>query len=106
MESKNWHAWIDTMPPKPNKLYITGEVYIDTIGVKPQLAIREPQGINPDIIIVDLRLVPLQEKTDLINTWIPCRLEKILTSGHIMHKEVEIFYNDELLVGIDVEITS
>ena len=106
MESRNWHSWIDTMPPKPHKFYITGEVYIDTIEVKPQLFFKEPQGINDSIILVDLQLAPLHQEIISKNSWIPCRLEKALTTEHTMYKRVQIFYKEDLLADIDVKITS
>ena len=27
METRNWYAWINTMPPKPDDFHIIGEVF-------------------------------------------------------------------------------
>ncbi len=110
METKNWYAWIDTMPPKPHTLYVIGEILIDPLGVTPKLFIKEPQGINPSILLLDLRLVPLtplQGATSSPAAWIPCRFEKTLTPSEPRYSEVEVFFDGEKIAHIkEVPIVS
>lgn len=62
--SGEWHAWLDRMPPGPATLHVAGEVVAATPGYDAKLAPQEPQGINPN----DLLLVLTLEKRDGIFT--------------------------------------
>ena len=55
--TRNWYAWNDLMPPKPNHLHVAGEVQVANPGVLALLSPKEPQGINPTILMLDLHLV-------------------------------------------------
>ena len=57
MDARDWYAWINRMPPKPDGLHVIGEVFANNAGVQAELRVREPQGINPDILLLDLHLV-------------------------------------------------
>ena len=49
-------AWIDKMPgPTAYKLIVTGDIEVPTAGWKATLVRTEPQGINPDILLLDVR---------------------------------------------------
>jgi hypothetical protein len=52
-----WTAWIDRMPPPPDTLHVRGLVTVPNPGVDVFLYRKEPQGINPAILILDLVLV-------------------------------------------------
>lgn len=47
-----WKAILDTMPPAPLKLYVTGKCSFPTHGYKVTLKEAVPQGINPLILIL------------------------------------------------------
>jgi plastocyanin len=53
----NWFAWNNLMPPGPPSFHIVGEVQVPNPGVDVLLTERVPQGINPQIILLDLHLV-------------------------------------------------
>lgn len=57
LESKAWHAWLNTMPPKPDDFHVAGDVIVGNPGILPQLTMREPQGINPTTLVLDLHLI-------------------------------------------------
>ncbi|WPO39447.1 hypothetical protein [Tardiphaga sp. 42S5] len=50
-------AWIDKQPPGPNKLIVVGKIEVNTGGWKATLKPAEPQGINPDILILQLATI-------------------------------------------------
>ena len=47
-----WKAWIDTMPPGPWTLHVTGKCTFPTHGYKVTLKSAVPQGINPAILLL------------------------------------------------------
>lgn len=54
-----WAAWVNTMPGtgKPT-LYVTGSLMAGPEKVRYELARAEPQGINPKILILEVRPNP------------------------------------------------
>lgn len=53
----DWKATINKMPPPPDVLHVRGQVEVPNPGVDVSLNRREPQGINPTILLLDLVLV-------------------------------------------------
>lgn len=54
--NRNWKAWIDSRPPEPPRLHVTGEVEVSAGNKEPVLTERVPPGINPTILILDLNI--------------------------------------------------
>jgi hypothetical protein len=54
----NWSAVHDFMPPTPGRLKVRGECLFPTSGYKVLLKKRQPQGINPKILILDKTVTP------------------------------------------------
>jgi hypothetical protein len=52
-----WTAWINKMPPPPDNLHVRGQVTVPNPGVDVSLYRKDPQGINPAILLLDLILV-------------------------------------------------
>jgi len=50
-------AWIDMQPPGPHKLIVVGNIDVPTSGWSATLRRAEPQGSNPNIIILELDLI-------------------------------------------------
>ena len=50
----DWYAWHDHEPPGPATLRVTGKCEFRTTGYKVKLKRREPQGINPKDLLLDL----------------------------------------------------
>ena len=55
-DTKDWNAWIDTMPPGPGHLIVIGEVDVGNIASSADLKETVPQGINPKILLLDLTI--------------------------------------------------
>jgi hypothetical protein len=100
METKDWYAWINLMPPKPDDFHVVGEILVNNPGVKAQLCVREPQGINPEILQLDLLLVQQPGFWPQIMTWVQARYDKILTPVSLRYVKVEIFFENESILPL------
>jgi len=52
-----WEAWFDSMPPGESRLMVRGICTCPTTGFKGSLQRANPQGINPEILILDLEMI-------------------------------------------------
>ncbi|SFW26729.1 hypothetical protein [Nitrosovibrio sp. Nv17] len=103
METKNWYAWIDLMPPKPDGFHVIGEILVGNPGTQGELCVKEPQGINPSILLLDLHLIQRPGMWPQIVTWIQCHYDKILAPHNPKYTDVEIFYDGISIATIKVE---
>jgi len=53
-----WWAWEDMMPGGPRSLHVVGQIMMPTPGYKLTLTRSEPQGINPTVLLLDLKETP------------------------------------------------
>jgi hypothetical protein len=58
VDTSDWYAWVNAMPPGPKSFHVTGVVYAPTPGYEVDLSPASPQGINPKDLILDLQLRP------------------------------------------------
>lgn len=56
IETSDWHAWMNRMPPGPASLHVTGTVCMPTPGYTVELQRAAPQGSNPRDLILDLKV--------------------------------------------------
>ena len=56
-DKSEFKAWIDKMPGSNNTLYVTGKVTVPTTGFHVSLVEAVPQGINPKILILEVKKV-------------------------------------------------
>lgn len=103
METRDWYAWINLMLPKPDDFHVVGEVCVGNPGVEPYLSVKEPQGINPNILQLDLHLVQKPGMWPQVKTWVQARFDKVLTPNSPMYDQVEIFFNNESIARVEVE---
>jgi hypothetical protein len=59
MQTKDWYAWLNLMPPPPDDFHVIGDVLVSNPGVQAHLCVKEPQGINPGVLLLDLHLAQL-----------------------------------------------
>ena len=57
LKTSNWFAWNNIQPPGPPSFHIIGEVQVPNPGIDVLLTKRSPQGINPQVILLDLHLM-------------------------------------------------
>lgn len=100
-DTKGWYAWNDLMPPRPDEVHVIGEVLVANPGVDPELTYRIPQGINPAVLLLDLRLVQKAGIWPQVLTWKPVRYSAVL--GSTPYTQAIVFYGTETVVGLDVD---
>lgn len=103
MDTRNWYAWINLMPPKPDDFHVTGEVFVGNPGIQAELTPREPQGINPAILLLDLHLVQRPGMWPQVMTWVQARYDLILSPTSQRYTEVEIFSNGASIARVPVD---
>jgi hypothetical protein len=104
IESRNWFAWINQQPPPPDEFLIVGDIDVPNPGIGVQLIERPSQGINPDVLLMDLVLVQQPGQWPQQVTTKQVRYDKVLVNTK--YESVEVYYNQELLVKIPVLIVS
>lgn len=95
-----WNAWQDLMPGGGQRLYVTGSVFVPNPGVEPVLSDKVPQGINPEILLLDLRLIQRPGTWPQVLAWKPVRFEK---SGKVRYTKVSICTSGEVCETIEVK---
>lgn len=103
IETKDWYAWINAQPPKPDDFHVVGKVLVGNPGVLAQLSVKHPQGINPDILLLDLHLVQQPGVWPQVLTWKQARFDEVLTSSSPSYTNVEVFFDGESIANIPVE---
>jgi hypothetical protein len=69
-------AWLDKMPGANNTLHVTGKVTVPTTGFHVSLVEAVPQGINPKILILEVKKVrPTGAAGDVV-THVPVRYDR------------------------------
>lgn len=99
-KTKDWYAWINKMPPPPNDFHVAGEVLVPNPGVEPIIVPREPQGINPKVLLLDLFLHQKPGVWPQVMIWKPARYEKV---GNISYTKVNIFCSNTMIAEIEVQ---
>lgn len=100
VETQDWYAWNDLMPPQPDFFHITGEVNVPNPGVTPSLAPAVPQGINPAILLLDLYLVQQPGVWPQVFVWKPARFDKKILRGYT---HVEVRCDGKTIATVEVQ---
>ena len=94
-------AWIDRMPgPSAHpRLIVIGDVQVPTTGWHAWLTRHEPQGINPNILILDVNAQKPSGEAGQMVTTIPLRYEE--HPPHHNYTQVTVRDGkDEVTVGV------
>ena len=54
--TRKWSGYIHLQPPGPPALHVKGEVEVSASNKRPVLREASPQGINPEILLLDLSI--------------------------------------------------
>jgi hypothetical protein len=104
IETRDWYAWLNEMPPKPNDFHVIGEVLVPNPGVDVELVPHSPQGINPRILILDLLLIQRPGIWPQVLTWKPARYDKVVQDDP--YDEVTVLYQGNTIAQIPVDHVS
>ncbi len=100
-DTRDWYAWNDRMPPKPDYFHVVGEVQVPNPGVFAMLCPKVPQGTNPKILLMDLILVQQPGIWPQVITWVIAKYEKFIVNTY--YDRVEIFCEGIQIADIPVE---
>lgn len=99
-KSKDWYSWINLMPPKPDDFHVLGEVLVPNPGVIPMLFPREPQGLNPNILLMDVYLYQKPGIWAQVMVWKQVRYDKMVNANYT---HVEIFCGNTRIANVKVD---
>lgn len=102
--TRDWRAWVNLMPPKPDDLHVVGEVLVPNPGVEPLLTPRIPQGINPAILMLDLLLLQRGGIWPQVLVWRTARYDKIVEG--VPYEQVQVMCGSDTLATVAVETIS
>ncbi len=101
IEAMDWMA-VDNQEPPGRRFYVTGKVVVSTAGYSVTLKKRSPQGINPEVLLLDLEITrPTGMVAQVITTEEP-RYEEDPYSGP--HTSVGIYCGSDELASPTVRV--
>jgi len=100
-ETRDWYAWNNKMPPKPDDFHIVGEVQVANPGIDVAIIPRVPQGINPKIFLVDLMLRQQPGIWAQVLTWKQVRYDKVMVNSD--YESVNVFCGGEVVADVNVD---
>jgi hypothetical protein len=102
INTHNWQAWIDKMPPPPDTLHVLGEVEVSNPGVEVALFKKQPQGINRTIILLDLFLF---QRPGVWPDVVVCKQAAYREVGrNLNYVSAEVFYQGTSIASFPVDI--
>lgn len=100
-KTRQWKAWNNLQPPLPNTFHLIGEVQVPNPGVEVLLVPSEPQGVNPEILLMDLLLIQRPGSWPQAEIWAQGRYDKPI--GATGYTDVDIRCAGESLAMVDVQ---
>lgn len=102
--SRDWKAWANEMPGVERSLHVLGQVLAPTPCYEVHLKPAEPQGTNPQQLILDVSLTPIEVPCIEVLTWLDARYDQEPYDGK--HDEVAIRCGGEIYAVVPIEIIS
>ncbi len=99
VSTRDWYAWNNRMPPKPDHFHIVGEVEVPNPGVDAELVPRQAKGKKT--LAFDLVLTQRPGIWPQMLTWKPVRYDKVLTGG--TYSKAEVWCGDDRIADVKVE---
>ena len=101
VKTRDWTAWNNRIPPKPDSFHVTGEVLVPNPGVTATLTPKEPQGINPKDLLLDLNLIQEPGIWPQVQTWVTARYDKVTQNAD--YDSATVFCKTAIIEQIDAE---
>ncbi len=80
---RDWTAFLDSQPPGPSTLRVTGTCEFPTAGFSAELRRREPQGVNPRDLLLEKVVQPPEGPAATVITTIDLRYEEQANPGDL-----------------------
>jgi hypothetical protein len=104
MKTQSWYAWLDLTPPKPDEFHVVGDIFVSNPGIQASLHKKNPQGINPKILLLDLLLIQQPGMWPQVMTWVHARYDRVLPPSSPQYESVEIFLDGKSIKKVPVDI--
>ncbi len=100
--TRDFQAVINLMPGpvSGNPLIVTGEVETSATNIRPKLVEANPQGYNPQILILDLALEKIADVGAQVVLYHPARFERPAEAGQ--YEQVGIRFEGKTCLTLDV----
>lgn len=99
-DTRDWYAWLDLQPPKPDFFHIVGEVLVPNPGVDPLLVPATPQGTTATTLILDLYLCQRPGIWPQVTVWKSVGYEKKIG---VAYTHAEIRSDGKTIAKVDVK---
>ena len=98
--TQGWAAWNILMPPPPDDFHLVGSVQVGNPGVTATLTPRVPQGIDPQILIIDLSLHQQPGMWPQIVVWTTARYDE--GASNQRYTQVQIYCGSDKIQDVAV----
>ncbi len=100
VQTRNWYAWNNRMPPPPDELNVVGQVYVGNPGVDPLLTVRSGSAPGSPALELDLWLCQKPGIWPMVMTWKEVRYSEVLTAG--AYARVRVVCEQEPIADLEV----
>ena len=99
----SWEAWNNLMPGAEKTIHVVGKVHVTSGGWTARLSKRVPQGFNPEILLLELNVIPptgivIQPISDL-----PVEFSEKYTGGKFT--KAQVFCGEKVIADLPVKDT-
>jgi hypothetical protein len=101
VDTSDWYAWLNKMPPGPTSFHVTGVVYLPSPGYDARLVEASPQGTKPTGLFLDLQVTPRPGIWPQVITPVSVRYDQ--SPARVMYQSVLVREPDGDTIQIDVE---
>ncbi|MEM9108885.1 MAG: hypothetical protein AAGC72_02575 [Planctomycetota bacterium] len=97
-EIREWHAFNNMMPPKPDVFYVIGEVLVGNPGVDVELC--GAMDLNEEICTLELLLTQRAGNWPQEVIWKQVRHDRIYREGQVYYNKVVVMNDDKELFDL------
>lgn len=101
VQTSDWAAWVNRMPPGPASFHVTGLVVLPTPGYEVALVPASPQGINPADLILDLVITERPGVWPQVLTTVSARYDISNYSGRYTSVLIRIPDDDAIQIPVE-----
>ena len=100
--NKEWYSWINLMGSPYYEFHAIGEVYLPGYPeTMPRLALKNPQGNNPEILLLELVFQRKPETSSRAFAWKAVRYDEAVHDR--TYVQVQVHYEGTIIANIPVE---
>jgi hypothetical protein len=98
--TRDWYAWVDSVPTSPDELHAIGQAHVPNAGVDPVLTAR-PRSGDPTILLLDFRLLQRPGVWPPGPVWKPVRYDRVLAEATF--RRLVVYCEDDVIADLAVD---